>query len=363
MTQQIAPQPGILDVTPYVQGEAGTPGANRVVKLSANENPLGPSAAAQEAYRALSGELAVYPDGGHGALRRAIADLHGIDADRIVCGAGSDEILSMLCQAYAGPGLEILHTEHGFAMYAIYGKIAGATPVVVPEDTRRTDVDAILAGVTERTRLVFLANPNNPTGTLIPDAEIERLADSLPPHVLLVMDGAYAEFVREPGYDGYASLVDRRDNVVMTRTFSKAYGLGGLRIGWAYCPAHVADVLSRVRGPFNVTAAALAAAEAAVRDTAWTEHCVIQNEVWREWLARELRRAGIESDPSHANFICARFPDPATAKAADAALRDRGLIVRDVSGYNLPGCLRITVGDEAAVRAVADTLTRFMASR
>ncbi|SOH92926.1 histidinol-phosphate aminotransferase [Monaibacterium marinum] len=363
MAHQISAQPGIMSVTPYVGGEGKTHGANHVTKLSSNENLLGPSPRAVEAYREISGNLATYPDGGHTALRQAIADVHGLHADRIICGAGSDEILSLLCQAYAGQGTEIVHTEHGFAMYAIYAKVAGSTPVVVKEDTRHTDVDALLAAVTDRTRLMFVANPNNPTGTLIPDAEIERLADSLPPHVLLVMDGAYAEFVREPGYDGYASLVKQRENVVMTRTFSKVYGLGALRVGWAFGPEHVIDVLGRVRGPFNVTSAALAAAEVAVRDTEWTEHCVIQNEVWREWLARQLARAGIPSDPSHGNFICARFPDAATAHAADEALRKRGLIVRDVQGYNLPGCLRITIGDETATRAVADTLTQFMASR
>ncbi|QPH52646.1 histidinol-phosphate transaminase [Pontivivens ytuae] len=362
MTHQIAPQPGILDVIPYQGGESKVHGANRVVKLSSNENLLGPSQRAIDAYRRVGDGLNIYPDGSHAELRRAIGEVHGLDPARLICGAGSDEILSLLCQAYAGPGTELVHTEHGFAMYAIYGKVAGATPVVVKEKNRETDVDALLAGVTDKTRLLFVANPNNPTGTLIPDAEIARLADSLPPHVLLVLDGAYSEFVREPGYQPL-SIVEGRDNVVMTRTFSKVYGLGALRIGWAYAPAHVIDVLNRVRGPFNVTAAALAAAEAAVRDTEWTEHCVIQTEIWREWLARELRRAGIESDPSHCNFICARFPDDATAKAADKALRERGLIVRDVSGYNLPGSLRITIGDEASMRGVADTLTRFMAAR
>lgn len=363
MAHQIDAQPGIMDVTPYVGGEGKTHGANHVTKLSSNENPLGPSPRAVEAYKALAGDLAVYPDGNHTALRTAIGEVHGLDAKRIICGSGSDEILSLLCQAYAGPGTEIVHTEHGFAMYAIYAKVAGSTPMVVREDARRTDVDNLLAAVTDKTRLVFVANPNNPTGTLIPDAEIERLAEALPPHVLLVMDGAYAEYVREPGYDGYAALVDRRENVVMTRTFSKVYGLGALRVGWAYGPDHVIDVLNRVRGPFNVAGAGLAAAEAAVRDTGYTEHCVIQNEVWREWLARQLARAGIESDPSHCNFICARFPDVETARGADAALRQRGIIVRDVQGYNLPGCLRITVGDETATRAVADILTRFMAAR
>ncbi|RED11997.1 histidinol-phosphate transaminase [Pontivivens insulae] len=358
------PQPGILDVTPYVGGDGGHgTGANRPIKLSSNENPLGPSPNAVEAYKEVAGDLATYPDGGQTALRRAIADIYKLDADRIVCGAGSDEILSLICQAYAGPGTELIHTEHGFAMYSIYGRIAGATPVVVPEDERKTDIDAILGAVTERTRLVFLANPNNPTGTLIAQSEIDRLARSLPPHVVLVLDGAYAEFVREPGYDPGIALVDGARNVIMTRTFSKVYGLGSLRVGWGYASAEIIDVLNRVRGPFNVASPALAAAEAAVRDVEYTEHCVIQNEIWREWLARELSRAGLPSDPAHGNFLCVRFADQATANAADMALKAKGLIVRDVSGYNLPGCLRITIGDESATRAVARTLTQFMAER
>lgn len=217
-----------------------------MVKLSSNENPLGPSPAAVEAYRRAAYDLHRYPSSDHSALRTAIAEVLGLDAGRIICGAGSDEIIAFLCQAYAGPGTEVVHTEHGFAMYRISALAAGATPVEVPERERVTDVDAILAACTDATRLVFIANPNNPTGTMIGLAEIERLAEGLPPQALLVLDGAYAEYVE--GYDGGAALVDRRDNVVMTRTFSKLYGLGGLRIGWGYGPAHVIDVLNRVRG-------------------------------------------------------------------------------------------------------------------
>lgn len=357
----IRPQPGILDIALYVGGESRLAGHNRVLKLSSNENPFGASPATVEAFTAAAGSLHLYPDTSHAGLRGAIADVHGLAADRIVCGAGSDEIIAFLCQTYAGQGLEVIHTEHGFGMYRISALAAGATPVEVPEATRRTDVDAILTACTDRTALVFIANPNNPTGTMIPEAEVERLAAGLPPQALLVLDGAYAEYV--PGFDGHARLVDRRDNVVMTRTFSKIHGLGGLRIGWGYGPAHVIEALNRVRGPFNLSTAALVAAEAAVRDTAFTDRCREENFRNRAWLAGQLARAGVPSDPSEANFILARFRDADEAIAADEALRDRGIIVRRVAGYNLPAALRITIGDAEACAAVAEAVAAFMAVR
>ncbi len=359
----ILPRAGILDIAPYKGGESSVPGANRVYKLSSNENPLGPSPKAVEAYRAASDTLASYPDGGATALRRAIADVHGIDAGRIVCGAGSDELIALLCRAYAGPGDEVLYSEHGFLMYAINARIAGAATVVAKETAYTASVDAMLAACTDATRLVFIANPNNPTGTLLPSAEIARLAEGIPPKALLVLDSAYAECVREPDYDAGEKLVDARDNVVMLRTFSKVYGLAALRLGWAYGPEHVVSVLNRVRGPFNVTAAALAAGEAAMRDRDWIEHCVITNEVWRGWLEKEITAAGLTVTPSHANFILVHCPaeGPHTAPALDAALRARGVIARRVDGYGLPNSLRITVGDEEACRAVAGAVRGFMA--
>ncbi|HCQ57418.1 MAG TPA: histidinol-phosphate transaminase [Sulfitobacter sp.] len=354
---QIAPQPGIMEIDLYQGGAAHVAGLDNVVKLSSNENPLGPSPAAVEAYRRAAYDLHRYPSSDHHALRTAIGDVLGLDAGRIICGAGSDEIIAFLCQAYAGPGTEVVHTEHGFAMYRISALAAGATPVEVPERERVTDVDAILAACTDATRLVFIANPNNPTGTMIGLAEIERLAEGLPPQALLVLDGAYAEYVE--GYDGGAALVDRRDNVVMTRTFSKLYGLGGLRIGWGYGPAHVIDVLNRVRGPFNLSQAALAAAEAAIRDRAYTDHCRAENARWRTWLADALAEIGVPSDVSLANFVLARFANQAEAEACDDYLKSQGLIVRRVAGYNLPNCLRITVGDESACRRVVHAVRQF----
>lgn len=357
----IRPQPGILDIALYQGGESRLPGRDDVLKLSSNENPLGPSPAAVAAFEAVSATLHLYPSSDHAALRAAIAEVNGLDPARIICGSGSDEIIAFLCQAYAGPGTEVIHTEHGFGMYRICALGAGATPVEVPEAERRTDVDAILAACTERTTLVFVANPNNPTGTMVPAAEIERLAAGLPPRALLVLDGAYAEYVE--GFDGHAGLVEDRDNVVMTRTFSKIHGLGGLRVGWGYGPAHVIDVLNRLRGPFNLSSAALEAATAAVRDTDRVAFCRADNARNRAALASALADVGVPSDPSEANFVLARFRDRAEAEACDSALRGAGIIVRRVAGYRLPQALRITVGDQAACARVAEAVAAFMRVR
>jgi len=354
----IIPQPGILNITPYVAGKSAATGGNRVTKLSANENPYGPSPMAKAAYIKAAGALEAYPNSSHTDLRAAIAMVHGVAADRIICGAGSDEIISFLCNTYAGPGDEVVYSQYGFAMYPISAMAAGATPVQAPETERHTNVDALLAACNARTRLVFIANPNNPTGTMISEAEIQRLAEGIPEQALLVLDGAYSEFVE--GFNGHAALVETRDNVIMTRTFSKIYGLGGARIGWGYGPAHVIDALNRVRGPFNVSAAALAAAEVAVQDVEHTEKCRVHNAKWRGWLQDELASIGLPSDESFANFIVPRFESPEAAAEADAYLQTKGLVVRALAGYGLPAFLRITIGDEIACRAVAATLADFM---
>jgi histidinol-phosphate aminotransferase len=356
---KIVPQPGIMDIDLYVGGKATVEGVSNVIKLSSNENPFGPSDAAQEAVKRVVHHMHRYPSTDHAELREAIADVHSLDADRIICGVGSDEIISFLCQAYAGPGDEVLFTEHGFSMYRISALAAGATPVEVKERERVTDVDALLAGCTERTRLVFIANPNNPTSTMIGLAELERLAEGLPEQALLVLDGAYAEYV--DGYDGGAKLVDARDNVFMTRTFSKLYGLGAMRVGWGYGPKDIIDVLNRLRGPFNLSTAALAAAEASVRDRAYVEKCRTENARLRTWLSEALAEHGVPCDTSMANFVLARFGSQAEAEACDLYLQKQGLIVRRVAGYNLPNCLRITVGDEPACRQVAHAVGQFKA--
>lgn len=358
---RILPQPGILDIALYEGGASHLEGKANVLKLSSNENPYGPPEAAKEAVLRTVRDLHRYPGTDHAALRQAIGEVWGLEPKRIVCGVGSDEIIHFLCQAYAGPGDEVIHTEHGFLMYRISALVAGATPVEVPERERTTDVDAILAACTKRTKLVFLANPNNPTGTMISDGELARLAEGLPSQAILVLDGAYAEYVE--GYDAGAALSAGRDNVVMTRTFSKIYGLGGMRVGWGYGPQAIIDNLNRVRGPFNLSTPALAAAEAAVRDRAWVQRCRAENARLRDWLAARLAELGVPSDVSCANFVLARFADAAEADACDEHLRGEGIIVRRVASYKLPHCLRITVGDEASCRRVAHAIGQFKGLR
>jgi histidinol-phosphate aminotransferase len=355
--RQIEPKPGIMDIALYQGGASALEGVRDVVKLSSNENPFGPSPLAQEAFSRAAQSLHRYPSSDHASLRGAIGTVHNLDPARIICGAGSDEVLTFLCQAYAAPGDEVLYTEHGFSMYRICALAAGATPVVAGETDRTVDVDKLLAACTDRTKLVFIANPANPTGTMIDLAQVERLAQGLPARALLVLDGAYAEFA--PGYDGGAALIDSYPNIVMTRTFSKLHGLGGLRIGWGYAQQSVIDILNRVRGPFNLSTCQIDAAEAAIRDQAYAQKCLAENARLRDWLAAALAGIGIASDPSYANFLLARFTDPAEADAADAALKAEGLIVRKVGGYGLPQALRITVGDEAACRRVVHVLTQF----
>jgi len=357
MNDQIRPQPGIMDIALYEGGKAAVAGVANVLKLSSNENPFGPSDKSKEAFARSVHQLHRYPNTDHLSLRTAIADVHGLDAGRVICGVGSDEIIHLLCQCYAGPKDEVVFTEHGFLMYRISALAVGATPVEVAERDRTTDVDAILKACNRRTKLVFIANPNNPTGTMISAAEVERLAAGLPPQAILVLDGAYAEYVE--GFDGGASVVSARSNVVMTRTFSKIYGLGGLRIGWAYGPKPIIDVLNRIRGPFNLSNTQLDTAEAAVRDQDYVNRCRADNARMRNWLAEALAALGVPSDTSMANFILARFASPEEAEACDAFLQAQGLIVRRVSSYKLPHCLRITVGDEASCRRVAHAIGQF----
>ena len=356
------PRPGIMDIAPYVGGESSASGVERVVRLASNENPLGAGAAARAAYTDLATELHRYPDGSAAPLRRAIAESEELDESRIVCGAGSDELISLLIRGYAGPGDQVLHSEHGFLMYAIAAKGVGAEPVSVPENDLRADVDGILAQVNEKSRLVFLANPNNPTGSYLSEAELGRLRDALPASVVLVIDSAYAEYVDAPDYTAGQKLVETGHNVVMTRTFSKIHGLAALRLGWAYCPPAIADVLHRLRGPFNVSAPAIAAGVAAVRDGAHVELSRRHNVRWRAWLAEEASRMGVEAIPSQGNFLLLRFPGPdRQAVRVLAALQERGILLRGMKAYGLPDCLRVTIGTEEEMQAAAAGLREVLA--
>ena len=359
----LTPRPGILEVTPYVGGEASISGRNRAIRLASNENPLGASPRAAAAYAALQDGLHRYPDGAAQELRETIARVEELDPARIVCGAGSDELIALLVRGYAGPGDEVLHSEHGFLMYPIAARTAGASPIAAPERDLRADVDALLERVTARTRLLFLANPNNPTGSYLAEAELRRLRAGLPERVLLVIDSAYAEYVTEDDYGSGAGLVEAFDNVVMTRTFSKIHGLAALRLGWAYCPPAVAGVLNRLRGPFNVSQAAQAAGVAALDDREHVAQSRRHNARWRAWLMERLAALHLHPFPSAANFVLVRFPDhpERSADAALAYLKENSILVRALAAYGLPDCLRVTIGTEAEVRATAEALEGFVA--
>jgi histidinol-phosphate aminotransferase len=293
-------------------------------------------------------------------LREAIGARHGFDPARIVCGNGSDEIIHLLAAAYIGPGDEGIFTQHGFLVYKIAVLAAGGVPIVADETNLTADVDRILAKVGPRTKIVFLANPNNPTGTYLPVAEIKRLARSLPSHVLLVLDAAYAEYVTRPDYSSGEELVSNSENVVMTRTFSKIYGLAGIRLGWCYAPPDVCGAINRIRGPFNTNGGAIAAGVVALDDKGHIEKVVAHNATWLAWLAHEIAALGIKITPSAGNFLLLHFGGETQARAADRFLLGRGLILRAVGAYGLPHCLRLTVGTEEANRLVVAALKDFV---
>jgi histidinol-phosphate aminotransferase len=356
------PRPEILAIDPYVPGKSRVPGVAKAHKLSSNESPLGPSPKAIEAVRALAGSLELYPDGASTSLREAIGRRYGLDAARIVCGNGSDELLALMAHVFLHPGDEGLYSQYGFLTYPICIRAAGGVPVVAKEAERTANVDAILAKASERTKIVFLANPNNPTGTYLPFSEVKRLHAGLPAHTLLVIDAAYAEYVTRNDYAAGLELASSSDNVIMTRTFSKIHGLASLRIGWAYGSAHVVDALNRVRGPFNLNGAAQAAGVASLEDITHIERAIGHNSRWLPWLGEAIAKLGIEVTPSVGNFLLLTFPNESgrTAADADAYLSDRGFILRAVAAYGLPDSLRLTVGGEEANRGVAAALAEFM---
>lgn len=359
----LMPRPSILSIEPYVGGESKIPGVNRIVKLSSNEGAFGVPPGVQAAYAALATELHRYPDGGAKALREAIGARFGLDPAKIVCGNGSDELIGALILSYGGEGTELVMSAHGFVMYDIAGRYAGCQVIKVPEKNLTADVDAMLAAVGPRTRLMFLANPNNPTGSILPASEVNRLRAGLREDVLLVLDSAYAEYVTRKDYDPGTALVEAGTNTVMTRTFSKVFGLGGVRLGWAYAPPHVTDILNRVRGPFNVNAPAMVAGIAALAEPGWVEKSVAHNDAWRAKLSDGLRALGVTVHPSEGNFILADFGTAEQAKAADAALKSRGLIVRAMGAYSLPQCLRITIGNAEECGMVLEALGAFLQGR
>jgi histidinol-phosphate aminotransferase len=356
------PRPGVLEISPYVGGKSAVPGGTKPIKLSSNEGALGPSPKAVEAARAAAADMHRYPDGGAAALRKAIGTRFGLDPARIVCGAGSDELIALLVKAYAGPGDEVLYSQYGFVMYPISAHAAGATPVTAPEKGYRTDIDALIARAGPKTKICFVANPNNPTGSYVTGAELKRLRDGLPPHVLLIVDAAYAEYVSRNDYTNGAELVDAPGaNTVMLRTFSKIFAMGGMRLGWAYAPAAIVDVLDRVRGPFNVAAVAQAAGVAALEDLEFQDRARAHNDRLLPWFAGECARLGLETLPSVGNFLLVKFPkEGKTAAAANDFLMSRAIIPRMVANYGLPEFLRVTIGTEDEMKKVVAALEAFL---
>ncbi|PPR12127.1 MAG: Histidinol-phosphate aminotransferase [Alphaproteobacteria bacterium MarineAlpha11_Bin1] len=358
----LSPRPGIMEMAPYVPGASKVDGVKRIIKLSSNEGALGPSPAAIVAYESLGPDLHRYPDGGSADLRTAIGARNGLDPDRIVCGAGSDELLALLARAYAGPGDEVLFGEHAFVMYPLFALSVGATPVKAPEVDFTVTPDAILSKVTERTRIVYVANPNNPTGTMITSDEMVRLRAGLRDDILLVIDAAYAEYVTRNDYSPGVELVDEGDNVVMTRTFSKIYAMGGARLGWAYCQNSVVEVLNRIRPPFNVTSGAQAAGIAAINDVEFLTRSRDHNTTWLPWLSDQLQGMGLDVVPSAGNFLLVRFPESGaqTADKAMAFLASQGIIPRSTRSAGIPEGIRITIGLEQEMRTTADAISDFL---
>lgn len=357
-----APNSGIMEIDAYVPGKSSVPEGVKLHKLSANETPLGPSPKAIDAFSEMASVLHDYPDGSASKLRAAIAKVHGINADNILCGNGSDELLGLIAQCYLRPGDEAIYTQHGFLVYRIGILAAGATPVVAPEKDHTADVDAILERVTGKTKVVFLANPNNPTGTYLPMSEVRRLHEGLPENTILVLDAAYAEYVRRNDYEAGIELVSNATNVVMTRTFSKIHGLAALRVGWMFAPTEIIGAIDRVRGPFNVNAVALAAAQAAIEDRSMIDKAVAHNDEWKEWTTSQMEALGLKVTPSVGNFILIHFDGARekTAAGADEWLTARGYVLRRVTGYGLPDAIRMTIGTEEACRGTLAALTDYM---
>lgn len=373
----LAPKPGILDIAPYVGGRAAVPGVARVFKLSSNESPLGPSPAALAALDEARASLSLYPEGSARLLREAIGEVFDLDPARIVAsGDGSDALLTMLANAYLQPGDEAIFSAHAFLVYKIATLANSARPVIVPEKTTnqaiKVDVDAMLAAVTPKTRMLYIANPNNPTGSYLTRDEMARLHAGLPADVLLVIDAAYCEYVMAADYDCGLELARAHDNVVMTRTFSKIHGLAGLRIGWMYAPVAVCDVINRIRGPFNTALMQQLVGAAAIRDTDHVRRAAEHNAHWLGWVTEQIRATGLRVDDSAANFVLIHFPPGAegangtkpgkTAAQADAFLGQGGIILRSVASYGLPDCLRMTIGTEEQNRLAVSLLQKFMAA-
>ncbi|MEM9468679.1 MAG: histidinol-phosphate transaminase [Pseudomonadota bacterium] len=355
-------KPSILDIAPYVPGESKASDMGKLVKLSSNEGPLGPSPATIKAIQDAASEVHRYPDGDASELRQILAEKNNINAKNIICGAGSDEIISLLCYAFAGEGEEVLHSEHGFLMYPISAKAAGATPVTAPEKNYTADPQALLDAITDKTRLIFVANPNNPTGTHWNKQTVLDFHAQVPENVIVVLDSAYCEYVTDPDYMNGHELVEKHPNIVVTRTFSKLYGLGGLRLGWGHACDDIIDILNRVRGPFNVTSLAQIAGVASMKDEIFIQSCIDNNTKMRDWTSEQLEALGLKVVPSQGNFVIVDFGDAEKAERCRLFLKDRNILVRQIGGYGLPTFLRISIGLEEEMALAIDAISDYLKS-
>ena len=358
------PIAGLQNIAPYIAGESELTGFDRVIKLASNEGAFGPSKKTLEALSSSAHDFFRYPDGDCNELRELLAGKNNLPKDNIICGAGSDELISLLCRSYAGAGDEVLYSAHGFAMYPIYGRTVRATVVAAPENDITVDVDQLLGRVTNKTKLLFIANPNNPTGTYIPKSEVQRLIDLLPKTVLLVLDAAYSEFVDRKDYSDGAEFVTTNENVIMLKTFSKIYGMAGLRLGWMYAPDSVIDIINRMRSPFNVAYSAIVAGIAATKDNKFLKLSQEHNKKWLKWTRNSISSLGLEVPDSVCNFALVRFPQDSrgelTAESADNFLKTKGIIVRRMGGYGLPNALRISIGTGEEMKITVNALKEFM---
>lgn len=348
----------IMSISPYVPGEAKTSSQNPI-RLASNENTAGPSPMAIQAYQDAAAHIHRYSDGASTELRQKIAEKYNLNADQIICGTGSDELISLLCTAFAPKGSEVLYSQYGFLMYPIAAKISGATPVTAPEPNRVPDVEQLLQSVTEKTSILFIANPNNPTGAMMTRDEILHLREKLRSNILLVLDGAYTEFVDDKNYTAGDDLIAQYDNIVMLRTFSKLHALSGLRVGWGYAPTYIINILNRIRGVFNVNIAAQKAAVASLADTAFIEKSFQDNLKNRSYTEERLKSFGLTVYPSQTNFLLVSFGTAENADACSEYLKTNNILVRALAAYGLPDCLRITIGTQSEMETVCTAIESF----
>lgn len=353
------PKPGILDIAPYVGGKSKLDGNANPIKLSSNENAFGCAPSAREAYEAAKGQLFRYPDGHANLLRAAVAAHHNLEPERLLFGNGSDEVFALLNQTYLSPGDSVISGQYGFLAYRISALACEARLIMVPEPERQLEVEAILSHLDDRTRLVYVSNPANPTGTCLSPDEVARLHAGLPSHVILVIDEAYAEFAAAPEWGTALDLARAAQNLVVTRTFSKIYGLAGLRVGFGYAPRAVVEAIDRICLPFNLNLPAQFAAVAALDDQDHVERSRLQVETWRPRLVQTVRGMGLDIHAGQGNFVLIDFGSVERAVLANQHLMKHGVIVRHLAAYDLPQALRVTIGQDPEMAIFLEVLGQF----